>query len=225
MSGVSNRLLTAQVLLLWDTVTRDCRVRPRREAARARAVWVDAGTGLRAAAPRAKKIAVGSVDGAKDSHFYGSRARRCLALDRSCRWREAARQTRSYTTGKMRHMCELDRGDGGESDGLHPFSILPGSLLFLGAHRRGRCSIELSLGSCNGQFKSLTGCQSFGVGEFGSICGHLFGTLPSPDVALGRGFRRGYRCCGAVVASAAGAALSRRLGLGHVHTLGLSLHT
>ena len=61
MSGVSNRLLTAQVLLLWDTVTRDCRVRPRREAARARAVWVDAGTGLRAAAPRAKKIAVGSV--------------------------------------------------------------------------------------------------------------------------------------------------------------------
>ena len=218
MSGVSNRLLTAQVLLLWDTVTRlPSATRP----CRRRTTTGRAGT-ARGRSPREKDC---SRIGAKDSHFYGSRARRCLALDRSCRWREAARQTRSYTTGKMRHMCELDRGDGGESDGLHPFSILPGSLLFLGAHRRGRCSIELSLGSCNGQFKSLTGCQSFGVREFGSICGHLFGALPSPDVALGRGFRRGYRCCGAVVASAAGAALSRRLGLGHVHTLGLSLHT
>ena len=57
MSGVSNRLLTAQVLLLWDTVTR-------LPSATRRTVGVASGrrpTGLRAAAPRAKKIAVGSV--------------------------------------------------------------------------------------------------------------------------------------------------------------------
>ena len=90
-------------------------------------------------------------------------------------------------------MSELDRGDGGESDGLHPFSILSGSLLFLGAHRRGRCSIELSLGSCHGQFKSLAGRESFGVGEFGRICDHLFGALPCPDATLSRDFCRGYR--------------------------------
>ena len=53
MSGVSNRLLTAQVLLLWDTVTR------LPSATRDRAA--SSTTGLRAAAPRAKKIAVGSV--------------------------------------------------------------------------------------------------------------------------------------------------------------------
>ena len=60
MSGVSNRLLTAQVLLLWDTVTRlPSATRPstvsRRGGRSSRT------TGLRAAAPRAKKIAVGSV--------------------------------------------------------------------------------------------------------------------------------------------------------------------
>ena len=61
MSGVSNRLLTAQVLLLWDTVTRlpsaTRRVSSRVDDER---TGPDS-AGLRAAAPRAKKIAVGSV--------------------------------------------------------------------------------------------------------------------------------------------------------------------
>ena len=54
MSGVSNRLLTAQVLLLWDTVTRLPSAGRAGPSGRRP-------TGLRAAAPRAKKIAVGSV--------------------------------------------------------------------------------------------------------------------------------------------------------------------
>ena len=87
MSGVSNRLLTAQVLLLWDTVTRDCRVRRAGPT-----VGSSTDRTARGRSPREKDC--GRI-GAKDSHFYGSRARRCLALDRSCRWREAARQTRS----------------------------------------------------------------------------------------------------------------------------------
>ena len=62
MSGVSNRVLTDQVLLLWDTVTRlPSATRPssvHRVSVRGRSSRT---TGLRAAAPRAKKIAVGSV--------------------------------------------------------------------------------------------------------------------------------------------------------------------